>query len=388
MKIAFIGQKGIPAIMGGVERHVEEVAIRMARAGHDVTVYTRPNYTDERLEEYKGVKLVSFHTVSTKHLDAISHTFASIFHAVRKDYDLVHFHSIGPSSLIWLFKILKPGVPVVATFHSRDYFHRKWGFLARTYLKISEFLLCKSANAVVAVSRGIAEFASKKYFIKPIYIPNGITMPNSKEVEEIKKWNLEKGNYILAVTRLIRHKGIHYLIDAFNQINTDKKLVIVGSGFYSDDYVDELYRKAEGNKNIIFTGAQHGDILNELFSNAYLFAQPSEAEGLSIALLEGMSYGLPVLVSDIVENKEVIENTGFKFSSRSVVDLKARLEKLLEMENIEEYGRLARNRVDKFYNWDTIAEDLSHLYKNTIFAYSKDKRFLRRFKMVLNIFFR
>ena len=387
MKIAFIGQKGIPAIMGGVERHVEEASTRLAGQGHDVTVYTRPNYTDEKLEEYKGVKLVSFRSVSTKHLDAISHTFASIFHAARKDYDVVHFHSIGPSSLIWLFKLIKPGVPVVATFHSRDYFHKKWGIIARTYLKISEFLLCRSADVVVTVSRGIAELASKRYFISPIYIPNGITMPDTKEAQEIKKWGLEKGNYILAVTRLIRHKGIHYLIDAFNQLVTDKKLVIVGEGFYSDDYVNELHKKASENKNIIFTGAQHGDVLNELFSNAYLFAQPSEAEGLSIALLEGMSYGLPVLVSDIVENKEVIENTGFKFNSRSVVDLKGRLETLLEMENIEEYGKLARNRVDKFYNWDTIAEDLSHLYNKTILKYSEKKKFFRRMKRVFNIFF-
>ncbi|MDA3840199.1 MAG: glycosyltransferase family 4 protein [Patescibacteria group bacterium] len=380
MKIAFIGQKGIPAIMGGVERHVEEVAVRLATQGNEVVVYTRPNYTDEKLEEYKGVKLISFRSVPTKHLDAISHTFASIFHAVRKDYDVVHFHSIGPSSLIWVFKILSPRTPIVATFHSRDYFHKKWGIIARTYLKISEFLLCKSADVVIAVSRGIAEFASKKYNINPKYIPNGITMPSAKEAQEIKKWGLEKGNYILAVTRLIRHKGIHYLIDAFNELDTDKKLVIVGSGFHSDDYVKELSRKAAKNENIIFTGAQQGNILNELFSNAYLFSQPSEAEGLSIALLEGMSYGLPVLVSDIIENKEVIENTGFKFISKSVVDLKARLEILLEMENIEEYGVLARKRVDKYYNWDTITEDLSHLYKKTILKYSEKRIFFRRVK--------
>jgi len=387
MKIAFIGQKGIPAIMGGVERHVEEVSTRLASAGHDVTVYARANYTDEKLEEYKGVKLVNFRSVSTKHLDAISHTFASIFHAVRKDYDIVHFHSIGPSSLIWLYKLLKPRTPVVATFHSRDYFHKKWGLVARTYLKISELLLCKSSDIVVAVSRGITKFASNKYHIKPVYIPNGITMPKKSEASEIKKWGLEKGNYILAVTRLIRHKGIHYLIDAYNKIETDKKLVIVGEGFHSDDYVDELYKKAEGNKNIIFTGAQQGEVLNELFSNAYLFAQPSEAEGLSIALLEGMSYGLPVLVSDIVENREVIKNTGFKFSSKNVIALKNELENLLKMENIEEYGKLASHRVDKYYNWDTISADLAHLYNKTILSHSSDKKVFRRTRKVFNILF-
>ncbi len=386
MKIAFIGQKGIPAIMGGVERHVEEIATRMARAGHEVVVYTRPNYTDEKLEEYKGVKLVSFRSVPTKHLDAISHTFASIFNAARKDFDVVHFHSIGPSSLIWLFRIMRPGATVVATFHSRDYFHKKWGILARTYLKVSEFLLCKTAHVVVAVSRGISEYASKKYNIKPIYIPNGITMPSTKEAQEIKKWGLTKGSYILAVTRLIRHKGIHYLIDAYNEIETDKKLVIVGEGFHSDDYVNELHKKAKENKNIIFTGAQHGSVLNELFSNAYLFAQPSEAEGLSIALLEGMSYGLPVLVSDIVENKEVIENTGFKFTSKSVKDLKDKLEILLKMEGIENYGEMARNRVDKFYNWDTIAEDLVHLYKKTL-AKKEAVSGFKKVKKFINLFF-
>jgi len=387
MKIAFIGQKGIPAIMGGVERHVEEVAIRLVEQGHDVTVYTRPNYTDEKLSEYKGVKLVSFHSVPTKHLDAISHTFASIFHAAIKRYDIVHFHSIGPSSLIWFFKLLNPSTPVVATFHSRDYFHKKWGVFARTYLRLSEFLLCKSAEVVVAVSKGISEYASKKYFISPIYIPNGITMPEVKEANEIKKWGLEKGNYILAVTRLIRHKGIHYLIDAYKRLNTEKKLVIVGEGFHSDDYVKELHDKAGANSNIIFTGAQHGDILTELFSNAYLFAQPSEAEGLSIALLEGMSYGLPVLVSDIVENKEVIENTGFKFTSKSVSDLEMKLKNLLDMDEIQQYGKMARNRVDKLYNWDTIASDLGHLYEKTALKYAKEKRFFKRIRKARSILF-
>jgi len=366
MKIAFIGQKGIPAIIGGVERHVEEVAIRLAKAGHDVTVYTRPNYTDKNIAEYKGVKLVSFSSVPTKHLDAISHTFASIFDVSRKDFDIVHFHSIGPSLLIPLMKVLKPNLPIISTFHSKDYFHKKWSWFARLSLHFGEWVLCRFSDQIITVSKALTRHVEKKHNQKAKYIPNGITMPQNKSANLIKKWGIEEGEYILAVTRLIRHKGIHYLIDAYNKTNTNKKLVIVGEGFYSDDYVNELYGKAEGNPNIIFTGIQTGDVLNELFSNAYLFAQPSESEGLSIALLEGMSYGLPVLVSDILENKEVIENIGFKFTSSDVGDLTKKLDEVLKMDNIKECGRLARNRVERHYNWNMISEDLEDLYRVVI----------------------
>ncbi len=164
MKIAIIGQKGIPAVSGGVETHVEELATRLVKNGNEVLAYTRPNYTDRNLKEYKGVKLISLPSISSKNLDAIVHTFLSVLHVVfiERKVDLVHFHSIGPSSLLWLVKILKPTTPVVATFHTQCYVHKKWGRFAQMYLKLGEFVCNKVADEVIVISKTLQQYAQKK----------------------------------------------------------------------------------------------------------------------------------------------------------------------------------------------------------------------------------
>ncbi len=366
MRIIFIGQKGIPATSGGVEKHVEDLAVRLVADGHDVFAYTRKNYTPSTLKEYKGVKLISLPSVNSKHFDAISHTFlASLDIVFRQKADVVHFHSIGPSLLSWLIKIFKPKTLLVATFHSQCYNHQKWGIIAKMFLHLGEKMICSIPDKTITVSKSLTDYAMYKYDKKTYYIPNGVEMPKLKEADEIKKWGLEKGNYIVSVSRLVRHKGIQYLIKAYKQAKTDKKLVIVGDGAFTDDYVQELRELALDNPNIIFTGNQSGDVLRELFSNAYLFVQPSESEGLSIALLEAMSYGLPVLVSDISENVEIVDGDGFIFENRNITDLLSKLNSILALnedllrENIE---RL-KAKITSEYNWNKIVKDIEILYK-------------------------
>lgn len=382
MKIYFIGQKGIPTKFGGVERHVEELSTRLVKAGHEVFVYVRPNYTDKKLTKYKGVNLICLSSVATKHLDAISHTFRACLDVIRRDADVIHFHSIGPSSLLWLVKLLKPGVPVVATFHSMCYFHQKWGWFARAYLKFGEMVACVVADATIAISKSLTNYAKKTYGREAIYIPNGVGMAEFMAPNEIKQWGLTKSNYILSVSRLVRHKGIHYLIEAYNRLKTDKKLVIVGEGAFTDDYVKELKLLAEGNKNIIFTGSQNGDILQELFSNAYLFVQPSESEGLSIALLEAMSYGKATLVSDIPENIEAIEDAGLTFKNKDADDLSEKLQYSLENELIvRANGLLGCERAKEHYNWEAITAEIIKVYNQAIIT--KEGRFLfKKYRLV------
>lgn len=368
MKIAFIGQKGIPAKSGGVEAHVEEVAKRLCLAGHEVFVYTRPNYTPKKLKEWKGIKLVSLPSLTTKHLEAISHTFLACLHVVFKKVDVVHFHSIGPSSLIWLVKIFKPRTPVVFTFHTQCYYHQKWGKVAKSFLQSGERFACQSADSTITVSQSLTKYVFEKYQKKAVYIPNGAVVSKVLPADLItKEFGLEKGNYILAVSRLVRHKGIQYLIKAYQQMQTSKKLVIVGDGAYTDEYVRELKALAEGNPNIIFTGNQTGAILQELFSNAFLFVQPSESEGLSIALLEAMSYSLPVLASDIPENLEVLGDLGEKFIKNDVADLRAKLELMLENEaNLQKTGKMLQKRVKDEYDWDKIVRQIESVYFEAI----------------------
>lgn len=368
MKIYFIGQKGIPAIYGGVEKHAEELARRLARAGHEVYVYTRPNYTLAKLKKWQGVNLISLPSVATKHLDAISHTFlACLDVARRREVDVIHFHSIGPSSLIWLMKLLKPGVPIISTFHCQDYYHQKWGILARLYLKFGELMSCRLADSAITVSKSLQKYVLKTYKKIADYLPNGVSLPKIMAAKEISKWGLSRGNYILAVSRLIPHKGLHFLIEAHKNSRTAKKLVIAGDGTYTDSYVNYLKELAAEDKRIIFTGNQTGRTLAELFSNAYLFVQPSLSEGLSIALLEAMSYGRAILASDIPENKEAIGRAGLTFKSGAVKDLEKKLAYLLKRPVLaKQLGRQGYDRVKNEYGWSDIAKGTIKLYKKAI----------------------
>ncbi len=390
MRIAIIGQKGIPALTGGVEKHVEDLSIRLVNDGHDVLVYTRPNYTDPEIKEYKGVQLISLPSVSTKHFDAVSHTFRAILDVAKRNVDVIHFHSIGPSSLLWLIKMLKPNTPVVATFHSKCYQHQKWGLFAKMYLKFSEMMACKLADKTVTVSRNLRNYAIKRYSSNAIYVPNGVPVMDKKEIEKIRYMGLKKDGYILAVSRLVRHKGLQYLIKAYQELDTDKKLVIVGDGAYTDDYVKEIKDLAGNNNNIIFAGSQSGRNLEELFSNAYLFVQPSEAEGLSIALLEAMAYGRATLVSDIPENMEVIGPLGFTFRNKNHRDLAARLRTLLRNPDIvEKMGEMERQRVANEYDWNDIVDKITKIYNNVLIKKisEKNRLSLKVAKKFLNIFF-
>jgi glycosyltransferase involved in cell wall biosynthesis len=369
MKIAFIGQKGIPTQTGGVERQVEDLAVNLVKEGHEVFVYARSTYNTENLKEYKGVKIITVPSIPSKNLDAISATFFACLDLVRRKYDIIHFQSIGPASLLPLAKILKPRTPIVFTFHCQDYYQRKWGAFARAFLKLGEQLGNSFANRTIVTSLGLTAYAKNAYHKNPIYIPSSAKINELTAANEIKKWGLEKENYIAYIGRLVRHKGVHYLIQAYKELKTDKKLVIVGDGSYTDDYVKELHDLAEGDTNIIFTGNQNDLVLKELFSNAAVFVQPSESEGLSFALLEGMAYSRPCLVSDIEPNYEALADTGVYFKNTDYADLRDKLQYLLnDPQAAKNLGQAAFERVKKEYNADDISKQTIDLYQSMLKA--------------------
>ncbi len=368
MKIFILGQKGIPARGGGVETHVHNLATKLSKLGHSVFAYTRNSYSDKNIKEYKGVRLISLPSVNTKSLDAISHTFLACLDFIfkRRKADVIHFHSIGPASLIWLIKLFRPKTKVFFTFHSQCYYNTKWGKLAKLYLYFGERIGCKLADELIVVSKSLKEYVEKKYNREAIYIPNGVEIPTSSEAKDIReKWNLNQGSYILSVSRIVRNKGLEYLIEAYKDLNTDKKLVIVGDG----DYKEELMKLADKNENIIFTGRQSGEVLNELYSNADLFVQASEAEGLSISLLEAVSYKLAVLISDIDANMEVMGEDSFNFKNKNSDDLKSKLESFLKLknqENLDKNIEIVYNKLVSEYNWDNIINKVIGLYKRSL----------------------
>jgi glycosyltransferase involved in cell wall biosynthesis len=381
MKIAFIGQKGVPTKSGGVERHVEELAARLAKKGHEVFLYARNNYTEKSLAEYRGIKIIRLPSISTKNLDAITHTFFATLHALFQNYDVIHYHSIGPASLSFLIKLFKRKTALIATYHCQDYNHKKWGTFAKLYLKFGELAASVFPDRTIAVSKILGEHIFKKYKRKATIIPNGMDVSPVKESDYLAKWNLQKGGYVVYIGRLIRHKGVHYLIQAFKNLEDKhlargKKLVIVGEGFYTDDYVKELKDSSRGRENIIFTGNLSGEALSQLFSHSYLFVQPSESEGLSLALLEAMGYGKAVLSSDIPENMEPLnDQAAIFFRTGDAADLE---EKLVGLINdpvlVKQMGEAGMAKAREEYSWDTVVDKIEASYLD-ILAQKRNYKF-------------
>ncbi|HNZ86588.1 MAG TPA: glycosyltransferase family 4 protein [bacterium] len=365
MRIAYIGQKGIPMTQGGVEAHVENLAVEMAKLGHEVFVYTRDYYTDKNLKEYKGVKLISIPSIRTKNLDTITHVLFSTIHALFQKYDVIHYHSVGASLMSFIPRIFSRA-KVVGTFHCLDRFHQKWGFFARLMLRIGEWTVCYFPHKTIAVSQYIQKYCLDDYGKKVDYIPNGFSIEKNENTEILEKLNIKPKKYFLYVTRLIRHKGVHYLIDAYKKLNNpDFQLVIVGDTFHNDDYKMELMKMVENEKNIIFTGTQMDGNLDALFTHAYAYVLPSENEGLSISFLEAMAHGLPLIASEIEANQDFIDKgLIYGFKNKDVQGLKTKMSWMIEnYDTALAKAQKTAEYIQENFSWNKIANQIQELYK-------------------------
>ncbi len=363
MKIVVIGTRGIPNIMGGVETHCEQLYPRIAQMGHDVTVIRRASYvTDEnKIDNYKGVKLLDVYAPRKKSIEAIVHTFLAILKARSLHPDVLHIHAIGPSILVPFARLL--GMKVVMTNHGPDYDRDKWGAAAKFVLKTGEYLGSKFSNRVIVISKTIANIVATRCGRKNTdLIFNGVEIPvKSKNTDYIQSLSLEPRRYILAVGRFVKEKGFHDLIEAFTTANCeDYKLVIAGDADHEDDYSRMLKQKAAETPGVVLTGFVRGEKLNQLFTNAAFFVLPSYHEGLPIALLEAMSYNLDVLVSDIPANKipAVDHDDFFRTGDTEYLSLMMGNKQLLE--NFDRQYDLSP------YNWDYIARQVVDVYKQTL----------------------
>ncbi len=368
-----IGQKAIPFYRdGGVERHVEELATRLSKHGHDVTVFVRRRYVATQEDLWQGVCLVRVPEIPTKHLGTISSTLFATFYALRSKFDVIHFHGIGPSLLAWLPRLFTRA-KVVVTFHSIDRFHSKWGILSRLVLRFAEWTATHFSQATIAVSQSIREYCKERFGKDVQYIPNGVEIKKAQSTEELKRWNLAKNQYILTVARLVKHKGIHSLIEAFksvpDSIKGEMKLVIVGAPSYTKDYDEYLRELAGEDHRIIFAGYQSGDALNQLYAHAYLYVHPSQYEGLSLTILEAMSFGKCVLISDIPENLEVIDHSGIPFEVSNVEDLAEKMAALINHpEIVAARGKIGLGFIKRNFEWDKIVGEIEGVYKKLVIS--------------------
>lgn len=366
-----IGQKGIPAVFGGIERHVEELSAGLSRIGVNVTVYCRRWYCGRaQLDNIaNGPRRIFLPSLRTKHLDAITHTFFATLHAmfVAKP-DVIHYHGVGPSLVAWIPRILSPRTRVVVTFHSLDRTHDKWGRFARLMLRAGEWSACRFADRTIAVSRTLENYCRDVYGIDVSYLPNGVTTFPASNPGLLTEWNLSPGRYMLFVGRLIRLKGVHTLISAYRQLPPDIRgkypLVITGEAC-DHAYVRELTRLARG-ANVKFVGNQTGEKLAALFRGAALFVQPSECESMPIVVLEAASQSIPVIASDIAAHREILGEHGSYFESRNILELASRLQNaLVSLDEAKEKARAAAERVLDAYAWPRIAADTKDVYLAT-----------------------
>lgn len=379
MRIAIIGSKGIPARSGGIERHVEELAVRLVKRGADVTVYGRPWYTGRVKKTYQGVRLMQLGSIKTKNLDAITHTFLATVAAIREGFDVYHYHGVGPSLLAFLPRIFRPSAKVVVTFHCIDRKHQKWGLFARTALKLGEWAACRFAHKTIVVSKTLAHYVREVYNTDASYIPNGINPPSRKASANkshlLNELGLAKGRYVVMLSRLVPHKGAHTLIDAWTKLKEGTedlkvlglKLVIIGDGAFTDAYVLKLQALAMPHKDIVLAGFRTGAELEALMANCAFAVHPSVSEGLPIAILEEMAYGKAVLATDIPEHLEIIEGKGYTFRAGNVRDLMLQLHWMIaHPRERATTGMKAKLFVTTYYKWDDVAKETFRAYRETV----------------------
>lgn len=370
IRIAMLGHKRIPSREGGVEVVVEELSVRMAAKGHKVTCFNRrghhvsgAEFDHHSCKEYQGVHIKSVPTVDAKGLAAMSASFFAAGCAAFGNYDVVHFHAEGPCAMLWLPKLF--GKRCVATIHGLDHQRAKWGRFASAYIMLGEKMAVKFADEIVVLSKGVQDYFKDAYNRETVFIPNGVNRPEVRSAQLInQQFGLVKDDYILYLGRLVPEKGVQYLIEAFREVNTDKKLVIAGGSSDTQAFAQELQQLAADDPRVIFTGFVQGPLLEELYSNAYLYTLPSDLEGMPLSLLEAMSYGNCCLVSDIPECADVVEDKGVTFRRADIADLREKLRWLCEeVCVVEQYKKTAQDFICGKYSWDDVTEKTLKVYR-------------------------
>ena len=368
LAIAMFGQKRLSR-EGGVEIVVKELCTRMARDGCDVTCYNRSGHHvsgaeyDDATIEYKGIHQKTVPTINRRGLAAVSSSaFAALYCALGK-YDVIHIHAEGPAFFTWLPKLF--GKRVVVTIHGIDWQREKWksGFGSK-FIRKGEKNAVKYADEIIVLSKGVQKYFMDTYGRETHFIPNGVNRPEVREAKLITdNFGLEKDSYILFLGRLVPEKGIRYLVEAFKNVKTDKKLVIAGGSSSFNSFMKELKELAKGDDRILFTGFVQGAMLDELYSNAYIYTLPSDLEGMPLSLLEAMSYGNACLVSDIPECTEVVEDKAIIFRKSNIKDLTEKLQDACD--DIRKVGKLKEQAADFIcdkYNWDEVVDKTLALY--------------------------
>ena len=360
MKIAMLGTRGIPANYSGFETAVEELSTRLVKRGHEVVVYCRPHMVKFEGAFYKGVKLVKIPTLTHKHLDTFAHTFVSTLHLLLKERsDVALYFIAGNSPFCFLPRLF--GIPAAINVDGLDSERAKWNRVAKAYLRFAEQLALKAADTIIADSRVIQKYYKEKFKAESIYIPYGAVMEPVPGAKWLDKFGVQPQGYILFVGRLVPENCAHILVEAFKDVKTDKKLVIVGDASYSEAYIKEL--KVGAGKNVIFTGYLFGEGYRQLSQNAYLMVMPTVVGGTHPVIVEALAVGNCIVVSDHPPNMETVADAGVSFNvTGGARDLSQKLQMLMDNPDVvEAYRQKARRRAKEYFDWEVVTDKYEEL---------------------------
>ncbi len=360
LHIAMLGTRGVPASYSGFETCVEELGRRLVQRGHLVTVYCRSHHIRYPHRFYKGMELVRLPTVQNKYLDTIVHTFLSSLHVSLQPADVVLMFIAGNSPVSFIPRLA--GKKVILNVDGLDWKRAKWKGWAKKYLRLSERLATWLPDRIVTDSRVVRRYYLDRYGADSTYIAYGSGVKPEPPGEHLARYGLEPRKYILFVGRLVRENCVHHLVEAFKQLDTDMKCVIVGGSAYADEYIRYLHEIADDRT--VFTGYLFGDGYRELGTNAYAFVETSEVGGTHPAVVEAMALGNCVIVNDTPENRETIARSGLSYvGAKGAEGLKAQLQHILDHpDEVEAYRRKARGRARRVYSWDAVADRYESLF--------------------------
>jgi glycosyltransferase involved in cell wall biosynthesis len=358
LRVAFIGGRGLVSKYSGIETYYEEIGKRLTGMGHEVTAYCRAYFTPLG-EQRNGIRVVRLPTIRSKHLETLVHTFLSTLHVLIQPCDVVHYHALGPALFSFIPRMA--GKKTMVTVQGLDWQRKKWGRIAASVLRLGERAAVSLPSHTMVVSQTLQKYYRGRYGAGTSYVPNGGVLRERRLPDKIFDWGLEPGKYILFLGRFSPEKGCHLLVEAYEKLDTDVKLVMAGASSYCDDYSRQL--QSHAGERIKILDWVSGEALDELLTNAMVFVLPSDLEGLSLALLDAMGAGLCVLSSDVAENREAVDDAGFTVRRGDAADLADRLRFLIANPAVREAaGQAAKRRIREHYQWGQIATEIERVY--------------------------
>ncbi|MEM1178969.1 MAG: glycosyltransferase family 4 protein [Acidobacteriota bacterium] len=362
LRIAFLGARGVVGTYSGIETYYEEVGSRLVQRGHEVTAYCRTYFTPP-LSTYRGLTVRRLPCWQGKHIETMSHSLLGTVDAIFRGFDIIQYHAIGSAPLAILPRFL--GKKTVVSVRGLDWQRAKWGLVARSYLQMGEWTSARFPSATCVVSSVLADHYENAHGRRPHMIPNAVVPPVQAPIERLKEHGLGRHDFILFAGRISPEKGVHTLLEALKPLAGKKKLVIAGGSSFTDGYIEQV--RALATDDVIFLGRVDRDYMHELLSNCYAYILPSVMEGLSVGLLEALSYGLAIVTTAIPENLEVVGDVALTFPVGDVEALREQLRSLMDDENVAvELRRRTAERAAAWPDWDGVAERTEALYRQLL----------------------